>query len=77
MDTLYIMGLMEEFDVGRQWIEKELTLNGLVSFTEKKTKNCLSSVQFVVFYVSEYLRISIRDEHPVHRRAADLLRAFR
>jgi mannosyl-oligosaccharide alpha-1,2-mannosidase len=30
MDTLYIMGLMEEFEAGRQWIEQELTLEGVV-----------------------------------------------
>ena len=31
MDTLYIMGLMDEFNKGKAWIEQNLNLTGIVS----------------------------------------------
>ena len=33
MDTLYIMGLHDEFDKGRQWIEQSLDFNHVVSLS--------------------------------------------
>ncbi len=30
MDTLYIMGMMDEFEKGRQWIEQSLDFNHMV-----------------------------------------------
>ena len=31
LDTLYIMGFMDEFKKGREWIENNLNLTGVVS----------------------------------------------
>jgi mannosyl-oligosaccharide alpha-1,2-mannosidase len=31
MDTLYVMGMKEEFDEGREWIAKKFTLDNVVS----------------------------------------------
>ena len=31
MDTLYIMGFMDEFEKGREWIEQSLDFNHMVS----------------------------------------------
>ena len=31
LDTLYIMGFMEEFQMGREWIKNNLNLTGSVS----------------------------------------------
>ena len=31
MSTLYIMGMMEEFNKGREWIEKSLNFSNVVS----------------------------------------------
>ena len=33
MDTLYIMGMMEEFEKGREWIEQSLDFTHMVSRT--------------------------------------------
>lgn len=35
MDTLYLMGMVEEFDKGRQWIEKNLEIKNLVSTIDR------------------------------------------
>ncbi len=32
MDTLYIMGMMDEFEKGREWIEDNLDFNKMVSY---------------------------------------------
>jgi len=31
MDTLYIMGMMDEFNKGKEWIEQSLNFNQMVS----------------------------------------------
>lgn len=33
LDTLYIMGFMDEFNQGREWINSNLNLTGSVSFS--------------------------------------------
>lgn len=35
MDTLYIMGMMDEFNKGKEWIRNNLNLTGVVTLLEK------------------------------------------
>lgn len=49
LDTLYIMGLDEEYQKGRDWVEKKFSFRNLVSRMEQK--NQIQLFFFFIFHV--------------------------
>ena len=45
LDTLYIMGMTEQYQKGRQWVQESLDFNQMVNF--QKTHFCFSTLQKV------------------------------
>lgn len=53
MDTLYIMGMKDEFDEGREWIAKQFTLDNVVCVL------LLSKIIYINFYFYPFLFVYV------------------
>ena len=47
LDTLYIMGMMDEFNQGRKWVQENLNLTGVVN---RVIKLFLAQKTFLIFF---------------------------
>lgn len=47
LDTLYIMGMMDEFNQGRKWVQENLNLTGVVN---RVIKLFLAQKIFLIFF---------------------------
>lgn len=56
LDTLYIMGLKQEYQEGRDWVEQKFTFKNLV--------NILQKIQFEKFY---HLNVNISTSISMHK----------
>lgn len=51
LDTLYIMGMMDEYKAGRDWIANSLDINSLVSYIIKLSMTLFfASLYFILEY---------------------------
>ena len=68
LDTLYIMGFKEEFELGKEWIFQHLNLN-LVSFFLCISYSLSIKRPLILFSLInlEFRIFSIRSEHSVYR----------
>ena len=78
MDTLYIMGMMEEFEKGREWIANNLDVGQMVRKKAFfKEINFESSVLFVSSsFLPVWRHLRVRDEHPLRGRPPLPLRTY-
>jgi hypothetical protein len=74
MDTLYIMGMMEEFEKGREWIANHLDVGQMVRGGNVPVLSAKNIFDYNILVLSVWRHFCFRDEYPLRGRSPVPLR---